>query len=375
MNTYRFARLGQWLLPLALALAGSACVMSSEISDQATGVATVTLKQTPSDVNCLRLRVEGRFYVERYFDVVPGQDTILTLSKLPIGDDTFTGHAYAESCGDVVASSEPTWRSDPVTVTLTAGHVAKVSLLMYRSSGNAEVSIDFEDYDANLPEDGGTQDSGAQDGGPAEDAGVCSPGETLCMEINNTVKTCGADHQWDFYECPTSCYLGLCQCLDGDATCSNDDVPLRCRGGQWQPQGPRCDGTCYSDHFDVACGCDPGTMACNGSIVQVCEPEWDFAQTRGLRDLGKCSGSCSAGGQCQPQSCWEWGSTRRQNGSIETCFGEWIETGSYDAQPCMLLGDGIPARERCKNGFRQRCQADGSWLNIRFGYGCPVPTP
>jgi hypothetical protein len=371
MGTYQFNR-REIGLSIALGVAVSACAMSTDIPEKRSGLAVVTLKQTPPDVNCLRIEVAGRFHVDRLFDVTPGEDAVLTLDKLPVGEDTFSGLAYADSCDAVTDDSEPTWRSDPVQVTVSAGRLAKVSLRMHRTSGQAEVEVDFEDYsDAGLPVDGGAQDSGA-----AQDAGVCAPGEMLCADTSK-IKWCGADGQWETILCPSPalCENGRCECdYEGETACRSSQ-PFKCLSGRWEPYGPRCVeplGQCYSDQWETTCGCTQGDMACNGSIVQICDPDWEFLflWTEGYRDVGRCSGSCVADNGCeQPHSCMEYGATRRQNGSIQMCWGEWIEIGSYD-QPCQQ-----PGSQRCHNGFRQRCEEDGTWLNIKFGEGCAAPSP
>lgn len=393
----RAARAPAWF---ALSCWLGACALSTDVSRDEVGMATVALMRVPSDVSCVRLRVQGVFTVERRFDVEAGDDTVLALTRLPLGDDTFRGYAYAERCDALRRSSTPTWLTDPVVVRLFAGRVAAVTLVMRRNS-RADVTVDFEDEpdasvtDGSVPNDAGERedaaldaatidageqdasipDSGAQDAA-LPDAGVCIADQTRCA--GNSVERCGKNGQWRAFEsCGSqSCVEGSCTCTNsGEARCPNFGLspqgpPQRCLNGRWQDLEPSCSGSlpyCYTDEFlDAACICIPGNRTCNGRISQICEPDWDFVQTRGYRDIGLCRDSCQYG-VCQGEPCNGSEPVRLQNGVVETCMGSsWVATGSYDDSPC-----GSTYMKRCHDGWLQGCQSDGTWLNLRYNQpGC-----
>src|SRR5262245_43001492 len=92
--------------------------------------AIVALTQVPSGVRCLRITATGSRTVTRTFNVTPGMSSVFEMSGLPTGTVSFLGEAFAERCRDVVATSVATWLSDPLSVTLTPGMVAHVTLIM-----------------------------------------------------------------------------------------------------------------------------------------------------------------------------------------------------------------------------------------------------
>jgi hypothetical protein len=123
-----------------------------------TGSARFAIEQAPPDALCLQVTVTGSRSVQRSVDIVPGGSTSFTLSGLPIGSDVFVEQAFAVACGAVDSSSVPTWVSDPVTATLTAGVVADITIVLHHN-GQASVTSTFEG-----DPDGGA-DAAAGDGG------------------------------------------------------------------------------------------------------------------------------------------------------------------------------------------------------------------
>jgi hypothetical protein len=129
------------LCALALVASLGACSPPADEEDVATAV--LSLVQVPADIHCVRITAAGSRTVVKSFDATPGASATFSLSRLPVGAVTFSGEAFAAACS-AVGMSAPDWVSDPVTVTLTAGIEAQVSLIM-RRNGRASVSVDFVD--------------------------------------------------------------------------------------------------------------------------------------------------------------------------------------------------------------------------------------
>jgi len=138
---------------------GWGCSAGQTAGTEDTGMAEIALAAPPADVTCLRIKLDGARSVDQRFDLPPDRSSTFLLTGLPLGVDTFTGFAYAMACNAVDTASVPTWLSDPVPVTIRAGIVADVSLVLHRNTGRARVSVGFDS-------DGGTdeQESGVSDG-------------------------------------------------------------------------------------------------------------------------------------------------------------------------------------------------------------------
>jgi hypothetical protein len=136
----------RYALPLSLAL--SACSPPDESDD--IGVAVLSLVQVPADVRCVRITAAGARTVVKSFDVMPGAGAVFSLNRLPLGAVAFSGEAFAAACASVGPASVPEWVADAVTVTISAGVEAAVSLTM-RRNGRASVSVDFVDDPATCP--------------------------------------------------------------------------------------------------------------------------------------------------------------------------------------------------------------------------------
>jgi hypothetical protein len=92
----------------------------------------------PSDVQCVRVAFAGGRTVTQ--DIKVSAVPTTRIDGLPIGPVTVTALAYPGGCG----SAEPVWIADPVTVQLTAGRPAYVSLV-FRQNGIGLVTAHFID--------------------------------------------------------------------------------------------------------------------------------------------------------------------------------------------------------------------------------------
>jgi hypothetical protein len=133
----------------------------SGAGEGATASAVFAITNAPGDAACLQASVDGSRAVSQQFPLIPGQNTTFTLQGLPVGSVVFSEQAFAESCTAVTPASIPTWLSDPLTTTLTAGVPAQVTIVL-RRNGQATVTSDFDD-DAGATSDA---DAGAGDAGP-----------------------------------------------------------------------------------------------------------------------------------------------------------------------------------------------------------------
>jgi hypothetical protein len=159
MGLYR--RLGAVVAAVAML---SACSDDRSRSRESVGEAEVELTNAPSDVKCLRLTVNGPSRTDvRKFPLVTGQRAVFRLSGLPVGDDTFTAHAFAAKCENLNAGATATWYSEPVVARIRAGLVTHVAIKMIHNGG-ASVGVDFDDKNGpsgqgEPPLEGGTHSS------------------------------------------------------------------------------------------------------------------------------------------------------------------------------------------------------------------------
>jgi len=129
---------------VAIGSALVACSSPNPDAEEGLGVATAAVTNVPADVSCIAITVTGNRVAERKFDVSTGASSILAMTGLPVGAVTFVGNAYPTACSAVTSSSLPTWVSDPVSASLSAGVDAKVTLPL-RRNGSSTVSVDFDD--------------------------------------------------------------------------------------------------------------------------------------------------------------------------------------------------------------------------------------
>lgn len=134
------------LVALALASGGvglGGCAGGGRSSEDL-GQARLAIGNVPNNVHCVRVTAQGvSRTVVRSVDVMPGQTVQTTLSGLPTGQVVFTAQAFSTACAAVVASSVPTWVSDPVTVTVATTPIVNVSLTLH-PNGQATVGVGFQ---------------------------------------------------------------------------------------------------------------------------------------------------------------------------------------------------------------------------------------
>jgi len=129
----------------ALLVAGWQSGCSTPNAPEEVGTIRVTITTVPADVACVSLSAAGATRtVVQNFDVTAGASSVLAMGGIPTGSVVFTGRAFAAACASVAAGALPNWTSDPVTVQVTSGATADVTIVM-RRSGNANVSVDFAD--------------------------------------------------------------------------------------------------------------------------------------------------------------------------------------------------------------------------------------
>jgi hypothetical protein len=131
--------------PLLLLLAGACAAEGQQPSDPAdTGSIEVALTAAPADASCLKLSVTGTRSASRAVELTPGQPTVFTFDRLPLGIVTVDATAYGTACALVGASTAPSYITDaPVTTRIDLGVVAKVLLKLIRN-GKLDVTVDFE---------------------------------------------------------------------------------------------------------------------------------------------------------------------------------------------------------------------------------------
>jgi hypothetical protein len=190
------------------------CASAAPKANEATGTASIAITNAPADGTCLQVTVAGYRTVVQDFDLMPGASTVLALSGLPLGSDTFTASAYGSACAMVNTMTVPNWVSDPVTATIAVSPTASVALVMHRD-GNASVSVDFPDEP-----DGAAPDASMPPCMLTSCAGVC-------VDPASDPNNCGA--------CGHSCQGGACM----GATCQ----PLTLAAGLPGPAYLAADGT------------------------------------------------------------------------------------------------------------------------------------
>jgi hypothetical protein len=111
---------------------------------EAVGEVEVALTNTPSDVSCLRITVEGARTDVRKFPLTEGENAVFQLGGLPVGNAAFTGEAFSMACNKVTSSAEPTWFSEPTVARVRTTSRTHVALAMIHN-GKASVGVDFDE--------------------------------------------------------------------------------------------------------------------------------------------------------------------------------------------------------------------------------------
>ena len=138
----------------------AACNSQGEDSESV-GSASIAISSVPSNVVCIQVTsADSVRSTTQSFNVTPGQSTVLQLSNLPTGSDTFTGAAFSTSCSLVTSSSIPNWVGAPVVASINSASATPVTIVL-TPNGQSQLTVDFE----------GDGDGGVADGGSTTDAG------------------------------------------------------------------------------------------------------------------------------------------------------------------------------------------------------------
>jgi len=370
----RFFMCGSALVgALSLALAACNGGGGGSTSDGDRGVATIALTQVPTDVTCIRGTVAGSRTVQRTFNVSPGQSSVLTLTGLPTGDDTFSGEAFNVACAGIGPTTAPTWIGDPVSATVGAGTPVAVNLVL-RHNGQATVSIDFD----NGPDggSGGGRPNGAACAAPSDcQSAFCVDGVCCDSACTGTCLSCnttgGAGHctpvpagQDPRNACadqgaPSCGTNGAC---DGTGACARyvagtACTPPSCAGGVLTMAGV-CDGAGTCAH-GAAVSCTPFTCADPTRCATICASDADCTPpftctggTCGRQPLGApcvtnaaCNSGFCADGVCCSSAC---------TGACQSC----ANPGS--AGVCVALPAGARDPGFCQDTGAASCGTDGT---------------
>jgi hypothetical protein len=286
---------------LALVALGAAC--SSAGSGEDVGVATAAITQVPAQVGCIEIDVTGARSVTHRFDVTSGQSSVLSLTGLPLGLDTFVGLAYPGACAAVTGATQATWISDATQASLVAQQVSSIAVNLH-PNGESSIAVSF------------TGDDGGVDAQTT--TSTCSAGQSLCGTTCANIATDPANCGACGLVCSavnataTVCSNGTCHvqvCAAGFADCNNNEADgcetnlstvtncgacgLVCSTGNGTP-------ACTSGVCRIAV-CPAGFSDCDGIAANGCETNTNASPT----NCGACGHVCTAtpsvcaAGKCQ----------------------------------------------------------------------------
>ena len=119
----------------------AACTGTAPTEDPSlVGRAEAVINQVPSGVGCVQITAGTRV---TNTDTTAGQSVTVQLTRLPVGNVTFSALAFASSCAAVTSASTADWASAPVVANIAVGQVTPVRLLL-EPSGSASVGVDFD---------------------------------------------------------------------------------------------------------------------------------------------------------------------------------------------------------------------------------------
>lgn len=113
------------------------------IHPEGVGSISAELTSVPVGVQCVRMEATSASGTVSASKVVTGTSTDVSVNvgPLPFGTVALSGYAYDVACGS--ASAVPTWRSQPINVTITAENVTYVGITLH-PYGPTEVDVGFK---------------------------------------------------------------------------------------------------------------------------------------------------------------------------------------------------------------------------------------
>jgi hypothetical protein len=131
------------------------------------GSAQLEIQVVPSGVQCIRINLTaGSASRSSAFSVQAAQAASFSIPSIPSGTAVFSGEAFDLPCSSVTSTSLPTWTAAAVTVPISSGAVASVTLVM-KVVGSATVGVDFGGNTGGSSSSGGSSGSGGSAGSGA----------------------------------------------------------------------------------------------------------------------------------------------------------------------------------------------------------------
>lgn len=268
ISPLRSGRARTALALVALALAFS-CGGDGDAELQRLGALRVAITEAPADVSCIFLTVDGSRFVERSFDVLPGQSTELLMTSLPVGEVAVEGFTFDVPCDSVMEGDVPGWQGGPVAAVLASGQETPVTLPMRRSA-RALIAVDFEEESCLV--DGSACSAGSECCSGFCDVGGCAPSAACGDGVVDPGEEC--DDGFETNTCDVDCTAAVC----GDGV-TNVSAGESCDGGGTETE---------------TCNADCSTSLCGDGITN--ETEGESCDDGNLVDGDGCSSSCQSEG-------------------------------------------------------------------------------
>ncbi len=257
------------LVMVALGLV-SACGGAVDAADHANdelGTGALAVKvggKIPENIKCIV------FNTESFEKQVPAPKELapIDLGRMKVGTYSLTATAYDEQCGSAGGTfkTEPTWQSSTKQLTIQAGRVTTVALVMKaNASGQAAADLCF-----------------LEEGEPESKCGLTpcdsTPGQNGCVPPGSSTWTVYIENHSKCQSNTTGCYNGIW----GDNECNHPEVSADELKTWWDNQAHyETQGVRFFGGATVAC--DPSSVAAKTKVVRT-EP--------GTYPNGKENGSC-----------------------------------------------------------------------------------